>query len=350
MTDVIPFKHPRERRRELREEAAAWMSRVDAGLAPEERQRLEAWLARDRGHLEVFMELAVLWDQMSVLTELADLFPLENYVPGKGKARKSRGWLPGLAAAAVLLVSLALVLSLYDRPEQPSSSYSTAVGEQRSITLPDGSVALLNTDSQLVIDFTASARNLELIQGEALFTVTHDADMPFRVRAGDRVVEAVGTAFSVQRNRAIGNIEIIVSEGEVRVGRRSAPSSIPAAPETRPPVAEADLLLSAGHFISMNEGENELLPEEIPPEDIEVRLSWQHGMLLFQNEPLEEVLQEVARYTSTTIEADESLRDLRVEGYFRVGDIDGLLMAMQNNFQVEIRRISDSHIYLSGSQ
>src|SRR5690606_18070024 len=89
---------------------------------------------------------------------------------------------------------------------------------------------------------------------------------------------------------------------------------------------------------------------QIEAEAIEIKLAWRHGMLLFQGDPLEKVLREVGRYTTIRLEAEEDIRNLAVKGYFRTGDVDGLLVAMQNNFPITIERVSDSYIRLSASR
>ena len=72
------------------------------------------------------------------------------------------------------------------------------VGEQKNITLADGSKLHLNTDSIVTVDFTENARNIVLLRGEAHFDVAHDTSRPFTVTAGNNTVTAVGTAFNMQ--------------------------------------------------------------------------------------------------------------------------------------------------------
>ena len=79
---------------------------------------------------------------------------------------------------------------------------------------------------------------------------------------------------------------------------------------------------------------------------IEVQLGWQRGMLVFDGEPLSSVLLEIGRYTTLTFAPDDAVRDVRVGGYFRAGDVDGLLVALRESFDIDSRRTADGRIAL----
>src|SRR5690606_7984015 len=124
------------------------------------------------------------WDQMSVLSELSEIFPLASYTPPK----KRSTWKPKLAIAAVtcLLVSVMgltlLVSPVMDAPT--AASYVTAVGEQSTIELEDGSTITLNTNTAISVLYSTTERQINLERGEALFTVESDRTRPFRVYVG----------------------------------------------------------------------------------------------------------------------------------------------------------------------
>ncbi|MDR0780103.1 MAG: hypothetical protein LBF16_05335, partial [Pseudomonadales bacterium] len=84
--------------------------------------------------------------------------------------------------------------------------------------------------------------------------------------------------------------------------------------------------------------------DQLAPDEVEVKLAWRVGMLVFQGEPLETVLQEIGRYTTVKLEADAAIRDIRIEGLFRAGDIDGLLISMEKNFNVSSQRTGADQI------
>src|SRR5690606_5608621 len=102
------------------------------------------------------------------------------------------------------------------RVAQFDHTYRTAVGEQAREVLPDGSSVTLNTDTEVHVRYLAGERLVRMVRGEAHFTVAHDVSRPFGVRAGDHIVQAVGTAFNV-RLQPRGEVEVMVTDGVVRI-------------------------------------------------------------------------------------------------------------------------------------
>jgi transmembrane sensor len=358
MSNLVRFPS----RSKTRQEASLWLVCVEEGLSEEERTKLAEWLASDRAHAEEFIRLARLWDDFDVLSELSDMFPLHQY-----RVRRVRWTARVAVAAGITACALASAwyfladpvtpaipttrsVALPERrdlnnsliPGQSDSSatsnrtYATAIGEQLSARLADGSVVTLNTATRLDIAYSASERLVTMEQGEASFNVAHDGARPFRVRAGQRVVQAVGTIFNVQIAGDDG-IELTVSEGSVRV--RFTDAQMP--PRSNDVIQSApDITVAAGQ-VAVFDSTAEAV-RSIDAADMEVRLAWQHGMLIFRGAPLEAVLADVSRYTTVKFTvADESIRNRRVGGYFRTGDIDGLLVALRESFGIEPRRVGD---------
>src|SRR5690606_6994409 len=105
------------------------------------------------------------------------------------------------------------------------------LGEVLRVPLPDGSVVTLNSQSAVDVDFGKDARQLTLRHGEALFDVTKDHRRPFVVIAGDARVTAVGTSFSVLREKDLG-VQVVVREGVVKVDEAQSPPRLVAANST----------------------------------------------------------------------------------------------------------------------
>ncbi len=336
MSNVLPFRKPAAPSQAAREQAALWIARLDAGATAADLQQIHAWLAQSPAHGQALLELAQLWDRMDMLGQLSTMFPLD----ASGKVARAqhgrRGALLATAAAVVAVIGLTLLLPQL-RPDDAapdpnfSASYQTAVGEQRSVQLADGSRIVLNTGTRIEVDYSEGTRRIELLAGEGLFEVAKDAARPFQVHAGERMVEAVGTAFSVQRG-ASDALEVLVTEGKVLL------HTPPTAGATAAAASDSSLPLSAGQYAAVDAQHATAVAIDIPTDQLEARLSWQHGMLLFRDDPLSKVLEEVRRYTTLDIQADESLLDIRVGGYFRVDDIDGLLAAIDTNFRIDLQR------------
>src|SRR5690606_16716431 len=140
---VIRFVHPHHSREEARRQAGAWLARIDAGLSSEEHEQFSVWLNEDTLHPEMLMEMAALWDELSILSGLSDIFPLEQYGPPGRKKLRRRLLLAGAAGMAVMAIPATRLL----REAMPGAGvantgrrYETAIGEQSTVNLPDNSV------------------------------------------------------------------------------------------------------------------------------------------------------------------------------------------------------------------
>jgi transmembrane sensor len=331
-----------------------WLVRLDAGASADDLQALGQWLNEDPSHLDVLMEMAAVWDQMSMLTELSEIFPLKSYTnlqESRQQRRKLMMTVGATALGGLVVGGFSLLGWKFGglKGRDVKSSYQTAIGELQTVALPDGSEVLLNTNTLVEVVYAEHERNVFLQRGEALFTVAKDATRPFRVYAGNRMVEAIGTAFTVQRTEQ-NSLEVLVTEGKVNfvhLNKEVAPqeeSPVPA------PIIDSDDILVAGEYAATKEDTGETVEKRsIQREEINVRLAWQYGMLLFQQEPLERVLREVSRYTTIRVETDEQVRsrNIQVNGYYRAGDVDSLLVAMQRNFKLNVKYIEKDHVLLT---
>ena len=337
-------------------EASEWLAKLDRGLTADERVALQRWLVESRENRTLLFNMAELWDKMDSLSRLSDLFPDVS-----GERRPA--WRYGLAAAAsVFVVGVLVFWGLPERPErarqvppqvraeraQPSPGdfsdiYETSVGEHSSVNLPDGTAVILNTNSLIRVNYTGAERYIVLSRGEAHFTVAEDTNRPLTVRAGNRFIRAVGTAFNVEIGKH-NIVEIIVTEGKVVIVEQTASGKKGIA---------AGVIKMAQDAPVISEGEAAVLDStdaqvrKIAPEEVAVDLSWREGNLIFQGETLEEAIDEISRYTSVEFEIlDDRIRAVRVAGLFKAGDINGLLLTLQENFQIPSQRVGTERVLL----
>ncbi|AXT37545.1 DUF4974 domain-containing protein [Alteromonas sp. BL110] len=335
---------------DIQEQACLWVSRLDRGLKSDEKVELDTWLAESNAHRQALLEAASLWDDMSVLNELSGLFPqpTAKHTTKRRALPKNAVW--GIAATfLVMAIAVGVVVQrtwLNSAPEfaAVSQKFQTGVGEQKNVTLSDGSQLHLNTNSLVTVDFTSSARNIVLLKGEAHFEVAHDKTRPFSVTAGNNTVTAVGTAFNMQYVDD-NAFELVVTDGKVLVKDRFKASSSNESLFGKRPVTEEGLLMFAGEKATVL-GKVEAR-ESMSQDEIDDDLAWQQGMIVFKGEPLESVLLEIGRYTPVRFHiSDDSLRKRRVAGYFKVGDIDGLLSALESSFNITYEKVTETSIEL----
>lgn len=336
-------------RKRIREEASVWVVRIEEGLSEEQEQEFSRWVNAHPDHQSALVEIATAWDELSVIHDHA---LRAGQVP-EPQPSSNRKYAP-LAIAAVLVVGLLVGWMQWGNRLVPEVApvtrvvkaeqhkvYDTAVGEQSKATLVDGSKTQLNTNSRLVVDYSAEERTLELMRGEALFEVQPDANRPFVVAVGNVKVKAVGTAFNVFL-RDNNQVEVVVTEGKVVIlPRYEEPAPVAAGSKTRKTVQ-----LSAGEMLKV-EGSNEEL-SKVDGKRLENRLAWTSGMVVYDDQPLEQVLNELSRYTDTKILiGDPSLKEVHVAGYFKAGDVDALLFALSENFNISWSRPEDNLIVLN---
>src|SRR6185437_8912270 len=198
----------------LIQEAQEWEHALNSG-DPAARKEFAAWIRRSPEHLQAYLQHVSIDTELTHLDaggqlDLARLLaqsssnvvPItsakpQEYEPRASSRQPSRPYWP--AAAAVGAIAL-LALGLWLRHSLSSrawTDYVTSTGEQRRIALPDGSSIDLNTQSHLRVRFSAASRDVELVSGEAVFKVQHNASNPFRVHTRNSVVQDMGTEFAV---------------------------------------------------------------------------------------------------------------------------------------------------------
>jgi len=358
---------------QIYEQASDWLvefrtEEVDAAT----RQRFEAWLSISPQHVRAYLELANIWETVNA-SEPADTAsvdaiiarakgagnvvafevstPGERYANGPSRLQQKtrRVALPVTVgtAAAFLLAAVGAGLWFYTQ----QNSYSTAVGEQRSILLADGSTIELNARSRIRVRFSRAARSIELLSGQALFDVASDKARPFTVKSGETEVRAIGTQFDVNQ-RKHGTI-VTVIEGAVSISAgipgsfpRLAPQPVSsrAAPGSAAQDGGAVKVPAAQIFLTA--GEQAVLASDAPPAphpaDIFTATAWTHRRLIFDSTPLNEVVEDFNRNSTRPLAIEgKGLEDFRISGAFSSSDPEPLLRFLRAQGGIEIIERAD---------
>ena len=223
------------------------------------------------------------------------------------------------------------------------NSYMTRVGQQSTFYLQDKTKVVLNTNSRLTVTYTDKQRAFELAKGEMHITVAHNSKQPLSVYAGNKVIQAVGTAFNVQLHDE--EVELIVTDGKVLVAPQDSGISDPVMlTEVFLPISS--MAVSEGETVQLG-GEQEQV-KALTAVDLQAALSWQQGNLIFRGEPLETAMAEVSRYSGFGFEiADEQLKKVQIAGLFKTDDVNGLLRALKQNFNIDFQRRDRNTVVLS---
>ena len=329
----------------LHEQAADWLVRLESGeLSAGDIDELEQWSNQSDTHKKILLQTARVWDRMDVMAGLSELLSLDD-IPARTKPLT----VPAITSIAASLVCLGiLVYYYYGSGPQPEPDirqthttvaerdtpvfYETVVGGTDLINLEDGSTVQLNTATRIQVDVSESRRNVILLDGEAYFEVVRDDNTLFTVSAGNTVIQALGTAFSV--SKLADQIEVAVTEGLVQVKQHEEPAQISneAAPEL--------ILLRAGQLLQVSRPDKQDIME-VETAEIARRLLWQQKMLAFNGNTLQQVIDEFSRYTRfNLLIADAETASIRVGGYFRSDDIAGLLTSLEDNFAISVEQVA----------
>ena len=341
MSEIVKLRT----RADIDEEAAVWIWRMDsATVAAADRQAFEAWLRQDPRHRRAAAALSTVW---STLDGLAEAKRDEKIATFTNTAKlpllhhPQRRWF----AAAAALAAVAVGAIWLQQGSGESQTLATAVGQQRNVTLADGSTVTLNTNTILETDLRRHTREIYLRKGEAHFQVAHDRSRPFLVHAGDAVVRAVGTAFEV-RVLTDQHVDVVVDEGRVEV-QATAPLPASSNPATHSRAAGATTVraLNAGERLSTASRDYAVTP--ITAQQMSSELAWREGAIVFDGLPLSEAIAEIERYTDARIVvSDPEIAGLRVGGRFRTGDVQEFFDALQAALPVSIRHASAGLVFI----
>jgi transmembrane sensor len=345
MSRLIPTSLP--------DTAAKWDARLRSVDCTEaEREAFAAWCRADSRHRQEYDELQAMLVALRESGEVPEIRALReaalNAAPPVSVRR--RRLLPfGLAAAAAAAVAIVGVAALRDYlptgpMQNPVPAYATAIGERSTTRFEDGSVAVLNTNTQLAVDFTGAERRVTLLRGQALFEVAKDPARPFIVIAGEQRITAIGTVFDVRYEGDA--VQVTLVEGVVDVA--------PAAPAGTHLVAAVRIpkpvRLSAGQQLVTTAIATPTMPQ-VATADLERATMWQQGRVFFEDAPLSQAVAEMNRYSNTqVVVGDASLDAYRVNGMFRTGQQSNFVLALEQYFPLEVEHDANGRIVLKAQR
>jgi len=332
---------------QIHKAACDWFVEFRVGEPDEtERGQFLAWLRESPAHMAAYLEVAALWTESGAvdgrarwsIEELVSqaraepdnvvaLSPSASVpVSFSPAAEVATGWWTrrtiAVAASTILALGLGLMWWLRLQPDV----YVTAVGEQRNVTLADGSIVRLNARSKLTVRLSEDRRAVELLEGQALFQVAKDVHRPFTVTSDGTRVQAVGTEFDVRRRRS--SLVVTVVEGRVAVfdiptnGRRAASDG-----------RAAPVYVSAGEQVTMSPAG----PGSAKPVDPSMVTAWTRRQLVFEATPLSDVVEEFNLYNARRLVVrDRALQTFQVDGVFHSPDPAPLLRFLRSKPGIRI--------------
>ncbi|PCK09589.1 MAG: hypothetical protein COA42_03520 [Alteromonadaceae bacterium] len=328
----IPSKY-----RKLDQQALDWLVRLQS---PELDKASEAeffqWLAKSPGHQAAYIKAESLWQRGAVMSQVR--VPEAKAAPWRilGIARAwfdLTGLQQGGVFASVCVAGMVLFASVQYGSSNPMEfeSYQTAYGEQREVTLSDGSIILLNTDTSVSVSYSDDLRQISLNRGEAFFDVESDAERPFDVLVPSGVIRVLGTQFGVRRSHEYTTVTVIKG----RVGLDAQLD----APAGEKQVYQADLTLQANQRFVLEAADENAVPETIDASSI---LAWREKRLIYRGDSLSNVVVDLDRYFEENIRlADASIAMMEVVAIIQLNDVDVTVAALAASLNLDVTRSLD---------
>lgn len=288
----------------IREQAAEWLVQLEDESTPEQQRAFQHWLEQDTRHRTAFEQMERLWTAAS-------------------PQRKTTRLRPILGVAGIFLLAALLAMQLPWQYWQ--ADFRTATGNISRIRLPDGSVATLNTNSAIDLDFSQTQRRINLIRGEVLLDVSKDLQRPMIITTPTAAATALGTHYGVRR----GKYHSIVSvyESSVRVSTADGRTA---------------QVVNAGQQVRVNVDSIELLAGKLLAEP-----DWSRHRLVFQDAPLPDVIARLGHYHRGLIQLDENAIQRRFTGVLPADDIDAALDLLASSMALDRKGFPPYIVYLS---
>lgn len=292
--------------RSVAQEAAHWFLRLQGGGTDQELQECAAWRAAHADHERAWQLAARFSAQVQTIPPDIARSTLQR--PGPMGRRTA---LKGLTSM-VVLGSLGVTLSRNGTLDELMADASTRVGEQRQLTLDDGTELQLNTDTAIDIRYSADERLLVLHRGE-LYVSTGKDPRPMRVRSAWGTFQPLGTRFNV---RQYDNHDLLnVVEGAVAATATTGTT----------------LRIEAGEQARV--GDVQVIKWNGAPTAVD----WTQGVLRVERMPLAAFVAELGRYRHGWVRCAPEVAGVQVSGTFQLNDTDTALAALTLAFPVRVR-------------
>ncbi|SFJ01044.1 FecR family protein [Sphingomonas sp. NFR04] len=301
---------------DLKAQAIDWLVALDCGTADE--QAFAAWRDSDPRHASVFAQVAATW-RRTADPQLAMLIdPIAPPPPMAAPVAPHRVSRRAVTAGAAALLGVGGAGAFLAWPRR--SYAATAVGERRTLRLPDGSLAMLNTDTQLAWRFGRD-RQLWVERGEAALLV----------RAGATPVRLYSDPIEAGLSDGRFNLRLAPEGGQLLVVTGSATAAYRGAPSET---------IGAGSALTVADGKAQV--SRWLPDALAAATAWEQGRIIFDGMRLDRAIAEFNRYLPEKMVLRQAdLAGTRLGGAFQIDDPDSFLLALREGFAIDHRRAGD---------
>jgi transmembrane sensor len=315
----------------LLDEAFDWIVRLKTGEPTRaDVEALQRWREQSAAHETAFKQAARIFRHAGIAArELADQPVATDAARASPRSRfkilARRGFLGGaIAVATAGYLIVRPPLGLWPSLEELSADYRTAKGEHRKIAVTAGLSLELNTQTSIALREERNETRIQLISGEASVTTTRSSSKPFVMLAGNGRITAVEADFNARCFDGVvsvtclsGVVDVVQDRKEVRLRKAEQVSYSPGGIAASVPVDPAQVA------------------------------AWQDGLLIFRDQPLSDVVDEVNRYRSGKIViTNANLKRRIVNGTFQISKLDDFVPQVQQLFGAQARSLPGGVVLL----
>lgn len=284
---------------EMRQQSALWAVRLaEAPLEDDQEHAFQHWLQQDPRHTSALQQAETLWLALGTLTPAQK----QSFQPQVVPIKRFAPW----RIAALLALGISVGAAWFSDGWLMLSSDYRAEHQVRHVTLPDGSRVDMDAGSAISLAYNQHERRVKLLQGNAWFTaapVSASEPRPFMVEAASGITQALGTQFLIQsaeQSTTVGvaehSVQVTVNEQTLKLDEQQA------ARYTHQGVTRLS------NWDSRNSSD------------------WKRGLLIFNQQPLSDVVARISRYhRGTVVISGTTLRQSKVSGIFYLNELDGAL-------------------------
>ncbi|NVO17592.1 MAG: FecR domain-containing protein [Rhodoplanes sp.] len=311
----------------LEDEALDRLIRATSGDSTvEDLRELESWRARSAAHADAYRRALAVWEALGTAARecatVRDRVPSAVGVHAGGVVISRRAMLAGGAMAAAAATAAVVVsrppLGLWPSLSDLLADYHTAPGERRRVALTSDVSLEMNTRTSIVrraID--GDGPRIELLSGEAAVRSEADSSRPLTVIAADGRVVAAAAQFNLRHDA--GEVRVTCVAGSVQVACRGGAVTLR---------ADEEVVYTATRISTVG---------AVDPAAI---TAWQRGYLIFRDEPLVRVVDEINRYRRGRIVLlNDDLGRRRVTARIELARIEEVISYIRSVLGAEVRML-----------
>ncbi len=308
---------------------------IKGTLHPEDKKAVIEWIREDVAHQKEFNLLKANYIASTIGT-LDDINIDEPFhtVLSKRKKKKKNYY---VAVVVMLLIlptlgwyfssssSNTLIADVSNLFNFNTEIIHTEYGDHKTIKLPDGSIAILNSGSQLEYPktFNDTIRAVTLT-GEAFFDVKKDSSKPFIVTTETLKIKVLGTSFNIKSYPKDENIETTLVSGKVEVHEQKNKAPVTLLPSQR---------------AIFNKTQNKIEVDQVDSQKI---VAWRQGKLIFDKTPLKDVVSDLSRkYDIQFVIKSDSLLQYKYTGEFDNLSLEEVLEVLKISSPINYKHINN---------